>query len=77
MPVSGGTLPTRRRDRVSRQGEVIVFRKRGRAVAALIPMRHLKLLERLEDEIDVRQARKALKERGRIPWEKVKKDLGL
>jgi hypothetical protein len=53
------------------------FRKRGRAVAALIPIRHLKLPERLEDEVDVREARKALKEGGLIPWKKVKKDLGL
>ena len=33
--------------------------------------------ERIEEEIDLREARKALKERGSVPWEKVKRDLGL
>jgi hypothetical protein len=37
----------------------------------------LELLQQLEDRIDLEAARKALKEPGRIPWAKVKKDLGL
>jgi hypothetical protein len=63
---------------VARQGEIIVFR-RGRSkrpVAALVPVESDEALQALEDEIDVRAARKALRERS-IPWEKVKKDLGL
>jgi hypothetical protein len=37
-----------------------------------------KELERLEDEIDLKAARKAMKEGGpTIPWEQVKKELGL
>ena len=34
-------------------------------------------LERLEDEADVRAARAALREKGAIPWEQVKAELGL
>jgi hypothetical protein len=63
---------------VTREREIIVFRKgRGRKpVAALVPVESDEALEALEDEIDAREARKALHERS-IPWEQVKKDLGL
>jgi hypothetical protein len=63
---------------VTRQREIIVFRKgRGRRpVAALVPVESNEALEALEDGIDVREARKALRERS-ISWEQVKKDLGL
>ena len=36
-----------------------------------------KSLREIEDYIDKKAAEKALKEPGRIPWEKIKKDLGL
>jgi hypothetical protein len=37
-----------------------------------------KELERLEDEIDLKLALKAMKEKGpRIPWEQIKKEMGL
>ena len=63
---------------VAREREIIVFRKgRGRKpVAALVPVESDAAVEALEDEIDAHQARKALRERS-IPWEQVKKDLGL
>ena len=38
------------------------------------------LIERLEDEIDIREATKALKEakaKGTVPWVDVKRELGL
>ena len=38
------------------------------------------MIERLEDEIDVRDAKKALadaRKHGTIPWEQAKKELGL
>jgi hypothetical protein len=62
---------------VAKRREMIVFRRGRKPVAALVPIRDAKLVEALEDAIDLREARKALKERVRIPWEKVKKDLGL
>jgi prevent-host-death family protein len=57
--------------------ERIVVHRRKKPVAAVVPIEDLELLERLEDEIDVRAARKALKEPGSIPWETAMKMLGL
>ena len=65
-------------NRVSLRGERVVVERRGKNLFALVPVEDLELLERLEDETDIRLARKAMKEKGaNIPWEKVKKDLGL
>jgi len=58
----------------------VVVTKHGKKVAAVIPYEDLEWLEKMEDEIDLREAKKALaevKKKGTIPWEKVKKDLGL
>ncbi len=64
--------------RVSQRGERLIVERRGKNLFALVPMEDVELLERLEDEADIRLAREAMKERGpNIPWEKVKKDLGL
>ena len=64
--------------------ERIVLTRRGKGIAALIPLDDLQLLEqflqRLEDESDLKAARKALaeaKREGTVPWEKVKEELGL
>ncbi|HUU10521.1 MAG TPA: type II toxin-antitoxin system Phd/YefM family antitoxin [Phycisphaerae bacterium] len=64
-------------NRVAYAGERIVIGKGGKPRAALIPMEDLALLERIENEIDLAKAKKALKEGGRIPLEEVKKRLGL
>jgi prevent-host-death family protein len=65
-------------NRVSQRGERLVVERRGKNLFALVPMEDIELLERLENEADIRLARKAMKEKGpNIPWEKVKKDLGL
>jgi PHD/YefM family antitoxin component YafN of YafNO toxin-antitoxin module len=72
-----GTLSrvTKRRDR-------IVLQKRGKDVAALVPLEDLAMLEDLEDKLDVldalrAEAEAAAKGEKPIPWERVKKDLGL
>ena len=57
--------------------ERIVLTRRGKGIAAVIPIEDLKLLEEIEDRLDVEDAREALREPGSIPWEKVKTDLGL
>lgn len=64
-------------NRVAYRGERILLQRRGKDVAALVPKEDLSLLEALEDSSDLEAARKALEELGTIPWEKVKKDLGL
>jgi len=64
-------------NRVAYGGERIVIERRGKEVAALVPTEDLQVLESLEDRIDLETAREALKEKGAIPWEKLKADLGL
>ena len=58
-------------------GEPIVLSRRGKDLAAIVPIEDLRLIEELEDRMLSEKAKKALKEKGRIPWEKIKKDLGL
>jgi len=60
--------------------ERVVLTRRGKEVAAVVPIEDVKLLEDLEDRIDLEEARAALaetKSKGTIPWEKIKADLGL
>ena len=65
-------------NRVNLRGERLVVERRGKSLFALVPVEDVELLERLENETDIRLARKAMREKGpNIPWEKVKKDLGL
>ncbi len=50
----------------------------GKQVAAMVPIEDLEFLERLEDEIDIREAQKVLadpRDQGAIPWEDAKKEL--
>ena len=58
-------------------GERIVIKRHGKRVAVLVPVDDLELLEAIEDRVDVTLAKKALKEKGRIPWAQAKKELGL
>ena len=58
----------------------VLIERRGKDVAALIPVEDLRLLELFEDTIDVDAARKALadpKNKVRVPLDRVKKRLGL
>lgn len=64
-------------DRVVRAKEWIVFHRRGKAVAALIPAEDLERLRELEDRLDAAAARKALAERGGKAHEKVRREFGL
>lgn len=59
-------------------GERIVLMSHGKAVAALMPIEDLELLEEIEDRIDGRAADAALaeaREHGTIPWALVKAEL--
>ena len=69
-------------NRVAYGGERIIVHRRGRNLAALIPLQDLALLEELEDRQDAAAARKALanaKAKGEtpIPWAEAKRKLGL
>ena len=67
-------------NKVAYQHERIVLHRRGKDVAALVPLRDLELLEALEDQLDIDAANKALadpKNKKRIPWGQVRAKLGL
>lgn len=60
--------------------ERVLLRRRGRAVAAVIPIDDLRLLEALEDRLDLIDARTALAQankKGAQSFDAVLKDLGL
>ena len=60
--------------------ERLVLTRRGKSVAAVVPMEDLRILERFEDRIDYDEARRALEEAkkdGFVAWEDLKADLGL
>ena len=70
--------------RIAYGKERVVLTRNGRQMAAMIPIEEYRLLEQIleqiEDERDVAEAREALKEveRGEtVPWEQVEKELGL
>ncbi len=64
-------------NRVAYKGERIVLERRGKDVAALVPVEDLELLERLEDRMDLDAARKALEEPGSVSLDVLKAELGI
>ncbi len=59
--------------------ERVLVARRGRPVAAIVPIEDVELLERLEDEFDLELAREALADPENavpIPWEQVEAELG-
>jgi antitoxin Phd len=65
-------------NRVSFGKESIILTRRGEEIAALVAMDELRLLQELEDRIDIADAIKAIKEQGEdIPAEQFWKKLGL
>lgn len=69
-------------NRVAYGRERIVLHRRGKNLAALIPVGDLALLEALEDRLDVEDAERILaqakaKREKPVAWEKAKKKLGL
>ena len=64
-------------DRVAKSGERIILRRKGKDVAAIVPVRDLRLLRKIEDHLDNQAADRALREGGRVPWKVLKKKLGL
>jgi len=66
-------------DRTRYTQDRVVLTKRGREVGAIISIDDLKLLEMLEDQLDIKEARQALQESHgvRISYDEVRKKLGL
>lgn len=66
-------------NRVAYGHERIRVARRGREIAALVPIEDLDLLEHLEDIIDLAEARAAIADEENalpIPWEQVRERLG-
>ena len=65
-------------NRVAFGKESIILTRRGKSIAALVTMDELRLLQELENRMDIADATKALKEPGEdIPANEVWKALGL
>ena len=71
-------------NRVHYKGETVLIKKHKKNVAAVIPIKDLKLLMRLiehqEDLSDIGDADASLKEvreKGTTPWEEIKAELGV
>ncbi|OFV99559.1 MAG: hypothetical protein A3H28_15740 [Acidobacteria bacterium RIFCSPLOWO2_02_FULL_61_28] len=65
--------------RVAKRHERIVVHRRGKDVAALVPVEDLALLEELQDRRDAREAKRRLADPAEvpIPYEQARKELGL
>jgi prevent-host-death family protein len=65
-------------NRVAYAHERILILRRGKIVAAIVPIGELELLQKLEDHIDLRDAKEALAGSDeRIPYDTIRKELGL
>ena len=67
-------------NRVAFGGERVVLTRHGKRVAAVVPIEDLELLERLEDAIDVEEARRVLADGAEadwVDWDELKMQLGL
>ena len=63
---------------VCTKGERIVVERHGHERVAIVPIGDIEALERLRDQRDIALAEAALNEsEDRIPWDEVKKELGL
>ena len=66
-------------NRVAYGKERVVLTRRGKPLAAVVPLEDVELLERLEDRIDLDEARAALAEArdgGTVSWEEIKAEIG-
>ena len=67
-------------NRVAYAKDRVRITRHGKEVAAVVPIEDLERIEMMENEIDVRAAGEALeeaREKGTIPWGKIKEEFGL
>ena len=67
-------------NRVAYGKDRIRISRRGKDVAAVVPIEDLEMIERIENEIDIREAMKALEESrttGTTPLATLREELGL
>jgi prevent-host-death family protein len=64
-------------DRVAFKGERIYVKRNGRPVFAMVSVEDMRLLEAIEDKIDIEDAEKALRRNEFTSWKQAKKKLGL
>ncbi len=64
-------------NRVAYRGERIILERHGKAVAALVSVEDLSLLEALEDRLDIEAVRLARQEAATIPYKEVRRKAGL
>lgn len=65
-------------NKVAFGGERIRLQRHGKDVAAVVPIDDLRLIEDIEDRMDLDEARAALAEKApRVSWKRLKRDLGL
>ena len=65
-------------NRVAYGKESFVLTRRGEALAAIVSMEDLKLLQEIEEQMDIEDAWKARKEPGEsISWEKLREELDI
>lgn len=69
---------TKQLDSLIAAGERIVVRREGRAVAALVSVEDLEMLEKLEDKLDAEEAERLLNDPTQtpIPYEQIREELG-
>jgi prevent-host-death family protein len=63
-------------NRVAYSGERIVLNRRGKRLAAIVPVKDLDLIEAVEDRIDLAKVKARLLDKS-LPLDKVLRNLGL
>ncbi len=65
-------------NRAAYRHERVLIARRGRPIAAIVPIEDVEALEELEDEYDRKAVEEALAEGGEpIPWEEIEKEFDL
>ena len=64
-------------DRVAFKGERLCIKRNGKPAFAMVSIEDMKLLEAIEDKIDITEAEKAIRRNKFTSWDEAKKKLGL